>query len=210
MMDRPPQGTTTRRELLVAGATASMTAAAVLAPAGALAAGTPTPQVPESDTDRLRRLLSIELLMLFTYQSVIESPVLTPGSQRALAPLRDHEQAHIAALRRQLLARGGTAPRPPASLAQANQDLARRQVAGRLGQLRGARDALHLLLALERVTVGAYFVALTKLQDRQLIVLACQIMANDAQHEAVLGEQLHPGDAANAVPYALVQGVQGH
>jgi len=125
-------------------------------------------------------------------------------------PLRDHEQAHVRALRRQLLARGGTAPAPPASNAEANQDLARRAVAGRVGQLRGARDALQLLLALERVTVGAYFVALTKLQDRQLIVLACQIMANDAQHEAILGEQMNPGDAANAVPYALVQGVQGH
>jgi len=202
-------GQTTRRELLLAGVAASTAGAALLAPAAALAAGSPTPSTPESDTDRLRRLLSVELLMLFTYQSVIGSSVLGPRSRRALVPLRDHEQAHIDALRRQLLARGGTAPRPPASIAQANHDLARRNVAGRLGQLRGAHDALQLLLALERVTVGAYFVALTKLKDRQLIVLACEIMANDAQHEAILGEQMHPGDAANAVPYGLVQGVQG-
>jgi hypothetical protein len=207
MMDCGAQDKTTRRELLVAGVAASTAGAALLAPGTALAAGSPSP--PESDTDRLRRLLSVELLMLFTYQSVIDSSVLGPRSRRALMPLRDHEQAHIGALRPQLLARGGTAPRPPASIAQANQDLSRRDVAGRLGQLRGARDALNLLLALERVTVGAYFVALTKLQDRQLIVLACEIMANDAQHEAILGEQMHPGDAANAVPYGLVQGVQG-
>ena len=81
-------------------------------------------------------------------------------------------------------------------------------VKGRLGQLRGEQDALQLLLAIERVVVGAYFVALTKLEDRRLIVLVAQIMANDAQHEALLGELLYPGRPRNAVPYGLVQGVQ--
>jgi Ferritin-like domain len=197
----------TRRQLLVAGVSASTAAAALLAPAAAPASSSSLSSQP--DTDRLRRLLSVELLLLFSYQSILDSSVLAPRARRALAPLRAHEEAHIRVLRFQLDARGGTAPPPPASIAAADHDLARRNVAGRLGQLRGARDALQLLLALERVTVGAYFVALTKLQDRQLIVLACEIMANDAQHEAILGEQLHPGDAANAVPYGLVQGVQG-
>ena len=39
-------------------------------------------------------------------------------------------------------------------------------------------------------------------------MLAAQIMANDAQHEALIGELLYPGDTPNAVPYGLVQGVQ--
>jgi hypothetical protein len=125
-----------------------------------------------------------------------------------MAPLRDHEQAHVAALRARLRARGTAVPSPPPSIAAANRDLARRQVRGRLGQLQGADDALHLLLALERVAVGAYFVALREMGDPQLIVLVTQIMASDAQHEAIIGEQLHPGDIPSAVPYGLVQGVQ--
>ena len=59
---------------------------------------------------------------------------------------------HVLAAR--LAALGGVAPSPPASVAAANVDLARRHVKGRLGQLRGEQDALHLLLATERVVVG--------------------------------------------------------
>jgi hypothetical protein len=81
-------------------------------------------------------------------------------------------------------------------------------VAGRLGQLKNTKDALYLLLAMERVTVGAYFVALTKLDDRSLITLAAEIMANDAQHEAIIGQLLYKGNIPQSVPYGLVQGVQ--
>ena len=95
---------------------------------------------------------------------------------------------------------GGVAPSPPANVAAADIDLARRRVKGRLGQLRGEQDALRLLLAAERVVVGAYFVALTKLEDRRLIVLAAQIMANDAQHEALIGELLYPGTRPEGGP----------
>jgi hypothetical protein len=196
----------TRRELLAAGVGAGTAAAALLVPEPALAAGAPA---PESDTSWLHRLLSVELLLLFAYKYVLDSSMLRPRAQRALTPLRAHEQAHIRALRHQLSARGGIAPPPPPSIAEADRDLAHRDVVGRLGQLRGAHDALVLLLAVERVTVGVYFVALTKLRDPRLIVLAAEIMANDAQHEAVLGEQLDPGNVAMAVPYGLVQGRQG-
>jgi hypothetical protein len=33
-------------------------------------------------------------------------------------------------------------------------------------------------------------------------------MASDAQHEAIVGEHLNPGEIAAAVPFGLVQGVQ--
>ena len=103
---------------------------------------------------------------------------------------------------------GGTAPMPPAGIKAADHDLAGRSVRGRLGQLRGRHDALGLLLAVERVVVGAYFVALITLEEPRLITLATQIMAADAQHEAMIGELLYAGNAQMAVPYGLVQGVQ--
>lgn len=161
-----------------------------------------------NDTARLQRLLSIELLLLYTYEHVLASPVLERSVARALAPVRVHEQTHVLSLRRHLAARGGQAPSPPRTDAVANRHLAHRRVSGRIGQLRGQKDALNLLLALERVTVGAYFVALIKLRDPALITLAAQIMASDAQHEAIIGLQMNPGDIPSAVPYPLVQGVQ--
>jgi Ferritin-like domain len=196
---------TTRRELLACGAGAA--GAALLAPASVLAASAATP-ARESEARRLRRLLSVELLMLFSYQHVLASSLLGARARRALAPLRANEEVHVRTLSAHLAAMGGTAPDPPDSISQADKDLAHREVSGRLGQLKGAKDALRLLLAVERVTVGAYYVALIKLEDPALITLAAEIMANDAQHEALIGEVLYDGKASQAVPYGLVQGVQ--
>ena len=200
--------TKTRRELLVTGAGAA--AAATLGGAALAATAARGASAPQGDSEAMHvyRLLSVELLILFTYNHVIASPLLSGPTRRALRPLRAQEEAHVHVLAARLAALGGVAPSPPASVTAANVDLARRQVKGRLGQLRGEQDALHLLLATERVVVGAYFVALTTLEDRRLIVLVARIMANDAQHEALLGELLYPGQTGNAVPYGLVQGVQ--
>jgi hypothetical protein len=197
----------TRRELLaggVAGASGILLASASAA-APARAATTPA---DASVTDRLQRLIRIELLLLFCYRHVLASPVLTVRARRTLTPFVAHEQAHIAALERQLTARGGSVPPGPASVTAANHDLAHRKVGGRLGQLRGDLDAVRLLMTLEQVTIGAYFVALMKLPDAGLIELASQIMANEAQHDAMLGLLQPPNKPANAVPYGLVQGLQ--
>ena len=201
----------TRRELLVAGAGA-VAAATLVEASAAQAAGSHPPKLTAAQSQfaamRIERLLRVELLMLFTYQHVLGSQILPERDRRVIEPLRAHEEAHIRALTRQLTAFGGVPPMPPASAAAADMDLAHRKVKGRLGQLRGAHDALELLIAVERVVVGAYFVALIKLDEPQLITLLTQIMANDAQHEAIIGELTYHGDAQKAVPYGLVQGVQ--
>jgi Ferritin-like domain len=199
----------TRRELLVAGAGA-IAAATLVEASAAQAADTPRLTAAQSQfaTMRIERLLRVELLMLFSYQHVLGSQILSEHDRSALEPFRAHEEAHVRALTRQLRALGGVPPTPPASAAAADRDLAHRKVKGRLGQLRGAHDALQLLIAVERVVVGAYFVALIKLDEPQLITLLTQIMANDAQHEAIIGELMYRGDAQKAVPYGLVQGVQ--
>jgi hypothetical protein len=161
-----------------------------------------------ADTARLQRLMSVEQLMLYVYGHVLGSSILPPPLRRTMAQLQAHEQAHVGALGDRLRARGARQPPPPPNVATANRYLARRNVRGRLGQLKGPDDALYLLRALERVLVGAYFVALREMRDPGLIVLAAQIMASDAQHEAIISEKLNPGDIATAVPYGLVQGVQ--
>jgi hypothetical protein len=201
----PGGGTPTRRELLLAvGAGAG---GALLAPGAAEAAGR-APAAPIPVPERLQRLMRLELLLLFCYEHVLASPILSPRARRTLTPFVEHERAHIRALAGQLHARGAMVPPGPADVSAANRDLAHRKVGGRLGQLRGDLDAVRLLLTTEQVTIGAYFVALRTLQDPALIELACQIMANEAQHDAMLGLLLPPGKLGAAVPYGLVQGLQ--
>jgi hypothetical protein len=202
----------TRRELLGAGAAG---AAGLLAlPATATAATTTSEststsgQPPLTETERLQRLIGLELLLLYCYHHVLDSSILKPGTRRTLAPFVGHEQAHIEALQAQLKARGGAAPSGPDSVKTANRYLANRNVAGRLGQLKGSRDALNLLLRLEQTMIGAYFVALINVNDSKLISLVCQIMANEAQHDAMIGLSMPKGKPGKAVPYGLVQGLQ--
>jgi hypothetical protein len=200
----------TRRELLAAAA-AGVAAAGALAPGVAEAAGsssTTSAAAAVPVPERLVRLMRLELLMLYCYDQILSSSALAPGTRAAVMPLRGHELAHIAALKAQLTARGATPPAPPTGVAEANRYLGHRHVGGRLGQLRGDKDAVYLLYSLERVTVGAYFVALTTFREPALITLIAEMMACDAQHEAILSLQLPPYKIPAAVPYGLIQGVQ--
>lgn len=199
--------TATRRELLVTGVGAAAAGAALVGAAPALAE-TKAPAAPETPAERVRRLLSVELLLVFCYQHVLDSSILKPRAERVLAPFLMHEQAHVQALTKYQRRLGGPLPGPPADVASADRRLARRGVSGRLGQLHGSGDATHLLLDIERVVTGAYFVALLKLQDAALIRLGAQIMAAEAQHEALIGEVLDHGNVQQAVPYGLIQGQQ--
>lgn len=204
----------TRRELLGAGAASAVGLIALPATAAAAtsttsAATSTSSQPPMSETERLQRLIGLELLLLYCYRHVLDSSILTPGTRRTLAPFVNHEQAHIDALQAQLKARGGgAAPSGPDSVKTANRYLAQRNVAGRLGQLQGSRDALNLLLRVEQTMIGAYFVALLNVNDTKLISLVCQIMANEAQHDAMIGLSMPKGTPGRAVPYGLVQGLQ--
>ena len=198
----------TRRELLAAAA-----GVAFVSPATALAASTAAstvPARPDPPDERLRRLLTVELLLGYCYQQVLSTAVITPGARPVVELQARHEQAHVHALSVELtrLSPAGAIPVAPTGIAAADRDLARRNATGRLGQLQGEKDALHLLLEVERVVVGAYFVALTKLEDPRLIGLAISIMSAEAQHEALLGDLLYPGDAQRSVPYGLIQGTQ--
>ena len=196
----------TRRELLGAGAVG---AAGLLAlPAAAAADTTTTSEPPISAAERIRRLIQLELLGVYCYRYVLGSSILGPTAHSRLTPFVGHEEAHIGALTARLKARGGTVPPGPDSIKTANRDLGHRGIGGRLGQLQGERDALYMLLTLEQVTIGAYFVALMQIKDPDLVSLVCQIMANEAQHDAMIGLSLPKATPQSAVPYGLVQGLQ--
>lgn len=197
----------TRRELLVAGGGAVVTGTVFARAEKAEAVGRSS-TVLETPAERLHRLLSVELLLLFCYQHVLGASILKPRARQVLTPFVAHEESHVQALTRMLQRLGGQMPSAPPNVAAADRRLAHRGVSERLGQLTGSGDAVRLLLDVERVVAGAYFVALIKLDDTALIRLAAQIMGAEAQHEALIGELLYDGDAQRAVPYGLVQGKQ--
>jgi hypothetical protein len=194
----------TRRELLTAGAVAG---AAVLAtPAVAVAASGGGPSPPTDDAAHLERVLSMAALAAYVYQQVFAEGVLTQSQRRALDGFAEQEQAHVIALRRAAAA-AGTVVRPPTSLDVANGYLAQRGIGGRLGQLQGADDALDLLVSIERSSIGSCYVALLGLTGSAAIALVASIMANDAQHEAVVTLQRPTLTLADAAPFPLVSGV---
>ena len=119
-----------------------------------------------TDTEWLERMLSIELLLLFAYEHVLGSAILPAGARRELAPVLAHEHAHVAALRAAGQPAGRPAPRlrRRASRPPTGTSPAARSPAG-WDSCRARPDALFLLRALERVTVGVYFVALRELRD---------------------------------------------
>jgi hypothetical protein len=194
----------TRRQLLAAAGAAGLLAL----PASAVAATSTSAEAPISEAERLQRLVRLELLLLYCYRYVLGSSILGPRAHHTLAPFVGQEEAHIAALETHLKAHGGSVPPGPDSIKTANRYLGHRDIGGRLGQLKGPSDALSLLLTLEQATIGAYFVALINIDDTKLISLVCQIMANEAQHDAMIGLSMPKGTPGGAVPYGLVQGLQ--
>jgi hypothetical protein len=193
----------TRRELVRHAVSAGgLAGAAVLSPASALAGSS----AAQSDAAVIGRLLGLELLVVFTYDHVLASSLISPHARQVLGPLLAQDKAHVGALTAALARLGGTPPPGPADIAQADRYLAGRRVSGRLGQLRGGRDALRLLLAIEHVAEGAYYVSMLTLGDPQLLRLGAEMMASEAQHTTLISLLLHPGVPTQAVPYALVQG----
>jgi hypothetical protein len=197
----------TRRELLAAGAVAGAALAApALAPAVAGAASGGGSTAAPDDGARLTRALSMAVLAAYVYQQMFAERVLTGSRRRALDGFAEQEQAHVAALRTAVTAAGGTLIGPPSSIDAANRDLAHRGIGGRLGQLQGPDDALDLLISVERSSIGSCYVALLGLTGSAAIVRVAEIMANDAQHEAVVTLQRHALKLAAAAPFPLVSG----
>ena len=181
---------TTRRGL-IGRAIAGGVGAGVLGASGAGAAQT----LGSGDSRLLHGVLASELLAVYCYQRVLGSGLLNARAMRVATQVLAQELAHVGALRS-----------APASTAEADRELSIRLVPNRLGQLRSHEDARKLLIALEGVLEGSYFVAIDRLDDPTMLRLAAEIMANEAQHDVLLRLLGHEREPAKALPSALVQG----
>lgn len=197
-----PAPNATRRELLCGGVLATVGASVLLRPAAAAAAAiAPAP----TDAEVLLGVLGIEQLVVIGYRDALGSGVLSAGMSRQLGGLLSQELEHVAILERELRARNATVPAQPTP-AVAQVALLRHHIRINPQQLRSQRQWLRLLIDLESLAEGAYFSAISKLQDSSLLRTSAEIMGSEAQHWTALSATQHHGDVGKSVPYPFVQG----
>ena len=205
-MTGPLTGRPTRRELVAGvatavGASAGAAAAVALGSAPALA-----DSAPPSDAQLLAKTLEVERLMVFAYERVFASGILTTGVQQAITPFLGHERAHLSAVAAALRGLGAPAATGPLSLKEASDALGSHHVSASLTDLHNEHDCFRLLIDLESVAEGASYTPIKDLRRPELVQLCAQIMACEAQHWTVLSGLRNPGQYVKAVPWPYVFG----
>lgn len=164
----------TRRRALSAGALAGV----VLSGCGAHAPHAKrVSTVTRSDIPLLLSLLALEYRTVAAYEAGI--PLLAPGSDvfKAAQQFLLQDEAHVGELQG-LLKKAGLKPPP------------RQPLTPGLGEPRDPTEVLSLLQRLENATIAAYLAALPQISDGGVRQAFAGVLANDAQHVAVLRESL--------------------
>jgi hypothetical protein len=172
----------------------------------ALGAAAAEADEPQTDADLIRAILSVELLVVFSYEQVLSSGKLTPDSAHVLRQLLDHEHTHVDVMSAELEELGQGPPDPPADVTAADAELSVLHGSARLGSLSSEEDCLRLLEEVEQLAQGAYYVSMSKFASVKLARTCASILGAEAQHYTALAGLLHPGDINKAVPSAFVEG----
>jgi rubrerythrin len=144
------------------------------------------------DAGALRAMIRAEQVLIVTYEQLLSGGALTSAAARLATEFLSHERAHLHALRGELGGHG--VPRVPRGL-------------GSVSAL-SARQGVRLLVEIERAALSVYYTELARIRDAKLAGTAAAIMANEAQHGAVLLELLSGGNVTRAVPTAFVDGTR--
>lgn len=165
-----------------------------------------TTTTPESDMMVVAHTLEVEVLVVYCYEQVLAGGTLGAEAHQLATVMLSHERAHVSALQGEATRLGGATPPPPASVDQANAQLAALHTQGRLKGLKTQLDALDFLYSVEAIAIGTHYQALQNGTDPQVLRTSAQIMGAEAQHAAAIGELLHPGMYPRIVPIAYVKG----
>ncbi len=197
----------TRRQLLrtgiATGAASTLPAVAVLADPAA-AAATTTAKMP-TQAQALAAALRVEQLAVFAYQHAIANPQLRSEASSVATAFLVQEQAHLAALVAEAAGAGVAPVPPPVDVAAADKELATLHVDG-LSSVHSEKDLLKLLIAVEELSEGTYYVALGAMDSPALLTTAAEIWANEAQHATALRTLLYPDDIKKTVPSGFAEG----
>ena len=142
--------------------------------------------VLSTDVDLLNALLHLEHWGIAAYTA--GTPLLAPAVTKAGALFLNDELSHAGALAGLVRAAGGKPIRPAPSYP--------------LGRPRSSEDVLRLLHTIENAQLSAYLNAITRLEPGFVKSSVASILANDAQHVAVVRAALQQP----AVPAAFVTG----
>jgi rubrerythrin len=194
----------TRRALIRrAGAAAGAIAAASAADLGlrapaALAQG-------NGDAELLRRAIALEQLAQFSTAALLARGVLRQAARAAGQRFHGQQQQHLDVLESALQAAGGKAPAPPRSVAETDRALGDLGRGARLAGVRSQADAIAFEIAVQETAIGGWYEAMRELQDRHLIAVAAQVMANEAQ-QLTVWRSLQSDAIAEVVPGAFEHG----
>jgi hypothetical protein len=139
-----------------------------------------------TDVDLLNSLLHLEHVAIAAYTA--GTPLLEPATHKAGMLFLNDELSHAGALAGLIKAAGGKPIKPAPSYA--------------LGHPRSSREVLALLHEVENAQLTAYLDAVTRLEPGSVKQSVASILANDAQHVAVVRAAL----GQPAVPSAFVTG----
>jgi Ferritin-like domain len=139
-----------------------------------------------TDVALLNHLLDLEHMAIAAYTA--GTPLLAPSVVKAGRLFLNHELSHAGDLAGLVKAAGGKPIKPAPSYA--------------LGHPRTSDDVLRLLHAMETAQITAYLDAITRLRPGTLKQQVASILANDAQHVAVVRAAL----GQPAIPSAFVTG----
>ncbi len=145
-----------------------------------------SPPVLGTDVDLLNELMDLEHWAIAAYTA--GTPLLAPAVTQAAALFLNDELFHAGALAGLVKEAGGKPIMPAPSYP--------------LGHPRSSDDVLRLLHAIENAQLSAYLKAITRLEPGFVKASVAAILANDAQHVAVVRAALHQP----AVPAAFVTG----
>ena len=139
-----------------------------------------------TDVDLLNQLLHLEHVAIWAYTA--GTPLLPPAVYKAGGLFLNDELEHAGALAGLIRAAGGKPIKPASSYP--------------LGHPRTSREVLQLLHTVENMQISAYLGAIGRLEPGSVKSSIASILANDAQHVAVVRAALHQP----AVPSAFVTG----
>jgi hypothetical protein len=194
----------TRRALI--GRAGAAVAAIAVAPAAALGLRAPAALAQgNGDVELLRKAIALEQLAAFSTTVLLARGVLRPPAQAAGQRFRGQQQQHLDVLASALQAAGGKAPAAPRTVAEADRVLGDVGRGAGLAGVRSGADAIAFEIALQEAAIGGWYEALRALQDRRLIAVAAQVMANEAQ-QLTVWRSLQSDTIAAVVPSAFEHG----
>ena len=145
-----------------------------------------------NDFEILNYALTLEYLEEDFYNKVVAGGVLTGAELATFTVIRDHERAHVIALRDGITAAGGTPVK-----ARQSYDFSP------IGDINTRDGILKIAGTLEPTGVGAYDGAAAEIMNKAYLVIAGQIVQVEARHTATIREITNPD--ANPVPMAYEQ-----